>query len=250
MARVAMTQDKYDKMLESFRIYPGNLQRAADYAGVKWETAKRFYNGPAPGGHALPNGWRPIREVLADEGAARAKAREDQEAALAKERERLSKEAEDARRMEEEAKAVDAASLRALRKTTLGGLASLAALTDGITLLARRVGTLLQTGTDAQGKPLDIKPSEALRILQAYSLTVGRLGSVVDTLQAMERVKQGLPTAIMGIDVAHVTLEDAEREVEFAKGALARAKELGLIVVEGGAAVDAEVLPLAPKRSK
>lgn len=232
MPRIAVTQEKYDKMLESFRVYPDNLKRAADRAGVKWETARRFLNGSK---QPLPNGWRPIREVLAEESAAKERTRAAQAAAQEAERNRLAKEAEEARRLEEEAKLVDQASLRTLRKTTLGGLAALAAMNEGITLLAQRVGALLKSGVDAKGNPLDIPPAAALRVLRDYSLTVGRLGAVVDVIASMERVKAGLPTAIMGIDVAHVTLEDAEREVEFAKGALERARELGLVVHTGGA---------------
>jgi hypothetical protein len=227
-----LDRETYDKLLESFRNYPGEIDRAAKFSGVDWRTAKRAWAGPPRKKLAW---FRVIKDVLADEKAEAERLRAQQDAALTAERERIAKEAEDARRLEEEARMVDEASLRTLRKDALAGLVACAALTDGIGKLAKRIGDQLSTGVDKNGKPLDIEVGSTLKILRDYSLTVGRLGHIVDTIASMQRVKEGLPTAVMGINVAHITLEDAEREVEFAKGALERARELGLVVHSGGA---------------
>lgn len=237
MAYRTMDPETYAKMLEGFRKFPaeGNYQKVAALAGVKWRTAKRYYLGEGAKGCAP---FRPIRDVLAQEETEREAKRIEHEASLAAERERLSKESENARRLVEEAEQIDAASLRTLRKGTLAGLVSCAALTDGITLLAKRVGTQLAAGVDAKGKPLDIDVNQTIRVMRDYSLTVGRLAQVVDVISSMERLKKNLPTAIMGIDIAHVTLEDAEREVAFAQEALGRARDLGLVVSKDDAPPD------------
>lgn len=229
-----ITQETYDKLAESYRKYPGAIDRAAKYAGVNYKTAKRAWDQGWT--RAPSNQFKTIKDLLRDEEQAAQEARSAQEAAATVERERLAREAERARQLEEEAKQVDEASLRALRKDTLAGLVACASLTEGVSMLAKRVNEQLKAGVDKNGNPLDIDATKTLRILRDYALTVGRLGAIVETVHGMERVKQGLPTAIMGIDVAHVTLEDAEREVEFAQKALTRAKELGIVVHQGGAA--------------
>ncbi len=232
MGANGINQQTYDLMKESFKRAPDNIAHAAKSAGVKWATAKRFYLGT--GTRPFLPTQPPIKALLAEEHAQRVAQDLANVAALVADRERLAKEAEKARALEEEAATVDQAALRTLRKTTLGGLVALAGMTNGINKLAIRVGEQLANGVDSLGKPSHIDPATTIKILRDYSMTVGRLAQVVDVITSMKRVEQGLPTAIMGIDVSHITLEDAEREVEFAKNAITRAKELGLIVHDGG----------------
>lgn len=234
MPNVKVDRAIYDKLVEGFTKFPGCYKRAGTFAGVNQRTAKRYYVGLGKTGKALPQGFKPIAEVIGENEERARIDRLTREDTLTAERQRLAEEADKARKLEEEAKNIDEVSLRALRKGTLSGLVACAAMSDGLQKLAVRIGNQLATGTDAQGNPLNIDVSKALRTMRDYSLTVGRLGQIVDTVAAMERVKNNLPTAIVGIDVSHVTLEDAEREVEFAQGALKRAKELGLVVHEGG----------------
>lgn len=233
MATASFNPELYAKLVEGFRKYPNNYRQAGLFAGVTDRTAKRYFLGQSKDGERW-EGFKPIAELIKENEEAARIERQRKEEALSAERDRLAKEAEKARALEEEAKTIDEMAVRALRKDTLAGLVACAAITDGIQKLAVRIGNQLATGVDAQGKPLNIDVSKALRTMRDYSLTVGRLGAIVETIQAMERVKNNLPTAIVGIDVSHVTLEDAEREVEFAQGALQRARELGLIVHEGG----------------
>ncbi len=227
MACRKMDQATYDKLVEGFTLFPNQFKAAAKHAGVEWRLARRFYTGEGARGIAP---WVPIRDVIIELEKTRMASRVAQDAALADERERLAEEAEKARKLEEEAGMIDQAALRTLRKDTLAGLVACSALTDGITLLAKRVGAQLASGTDALGKPLHIDVGSTIKVMRDYSLTVGRLAAVVDVIASMKRVEQGLPTAIMGIDIAHVTLEDAEREVSFAQDALKRARELGLVI--------------------
>lgn len=234
MANAQYDKDIYDKLVEGFTKFPGNYAKAAIWAGVEVRTAKRYFHGTGKTGARWP--WfKPIEEVIREkEEAARIEAQRREEV-LSAERDRLAEEAKKARALEEEAKSIDDMALRALRKDTLAGLVACATLTDGIQKLAIRIGNQLATGVDAQGNALNIDVSKALRTMRDYSLTVGRLGQIVEVIASMERVKNNLPTAIVGIDVSHVTLEDAEREVAFAEKALKRARELGLTVVDGGA---------------
>lgn len=234
MPRIYFDQRVYDKLVEGFTKYPHSAPLAAAHAAVDVRTARRYFTGTSTKTGRAWGAFKPIAELIKENEEAARIERQRKEEALSAERERLAKESERARALEEEAKNIDEMSLRALRKDALSGLVACAAMTDGIQKLAVRIGTQLATGVDAAGKPLNIDVSKALRTMRDYSLTVGRLGQIVETIASMERVKNNLPTAIVGIDVSHVTLEDAEREVEFAKGALERARELGLIVHEGG----------------
>ena len=224
----------FDDLMNAFRERPGNAPFAARVAGVSPVFARKAWRGdiqmwPVFGGLS-------IQEHLELEAENAALARKKQTATEEQIRTgiRLQVEADKARELEDEARKVNEATIRAARSVVLHGYTGLARVTEGINKLAERVGGQLARGTDHLGNPIVIDAMEALKILQRYAQSVNTLTNALDTLTAMERVKQNLPTAILGIDIQNITLEDAERELETAKDAVSRAKDLGLVVHSGG----------------
>ncbi len=230
----SLDQATFDKLVEAYRERPGAYTFAARHAQVCVETARRAWVGPpfkmwAWGKQLIPDILEQEKELALLKKRRSQDDRKERELAA-----KLSQETDEARRLEEEARKVSEATIRAARQTVLMGYTGLARVTEGINKLAERVGGQLSRGTDAQGNPINLDAMEALRILQRYAQSVNTLTNALDTLTAMERVKQNLPTAIMGIDISNITLADAERELETARSAVARAQELGLVVHEGG----------------
>lgn len=228
MAR-PITKDVYDKLIAFYREHPGQTDKAAKACGCSYNAAKRMWDGPpkllAP--WAVPAQTLFAQEAaavqrLAAEDAARARADAD-----AKEEARLGR--------EREAKQWDENIMRLARNDVMRGLGNAAKLVDGMDKLAERVGDQLKRGVDNKGNPLEIAPLAALQILQRYSQSVRSLADAASSLVAIERVRAGLPSQVIGhVDLTEITVEDAERELRILQDSVARAKRLGLRVLPGG----------------
>lgn len=175
----------------------------------------------------------PIQALLVEEERSReARKAEEQALLLAK----IEEEKKRAEQVAAEAKQWDETILRLCRNDVMKGLGFLAKTTQGIDKLCERLCEQLIRGTDSQGKPFDLPAGQVLQLIQRYSTSVKALSDAASALVAIERVKANLPTAIVALDVATITVEDAMREVEIAQHAVDRAKRLGLSVVQGGKA--------------
>lgn len=128
--------------------------------------------------------------------------------------------------------------LRLAKADVIGSLGSLARLNEGMNQLAERLGKQLREGKDKTGKELDIDPIEAMRILRGFTGAVKSMTEAAQVLVSIDRVKQNLPTSIIGVDVSNVTLEDAIDEIRRAEETIVRAQNIGLI----------PKLPAAPAR--
>lgn len=219
-----ITKQTYDKLLQAYREQPGNIAHAARFAGVRWPCAKRAWAGPA---------WKnrpdqvPIRDFLAAETTRVTSAREEEEAKAAEERRVL---AERQEKLRQEAVTADENILRLARNTTLHGIGALAKLAKGVGKLSERIGDALETGVDAQGKALDIKPMEALHIIRSFGSSLNRFTDAAQALVAVDRLREGLPTSLVGVTVTHeVTEEQLEESLGDAARALARARKLKLL---------------------
>jgi hypothetical protein len=111
-------------------------------------------------------------------------------------------------------------------------LAAVGRLTRGINKLTEDVSSTLERGVDARGNPLKLDVGKCLNLIRSYTSSVRGLTQATETLVNLGRVQRDLPTTIVGLEVQSITLEDAQREVNFAERALQRAKALGLGVVE------------------
>lgn len=232
--RKPFTKDLYSKLETYFRENPGDYTGAARLCGCDPRTAKRAWSGPAWTAYA----WAvPLRDVIEGEAA---KAQAEHEAIAAQARKEMQEKAERARKLREEAEQMDDQMQRAAKTAALRGLASLLSISDGVSKLAKRVGEELGRGTDAQGNALKLPPEEAMRILNRYAQSTKQLVDATEALLTMDRLKEGLPTEIMGISVEGVSIEDAEREVAQAARALEKARKLGLTVLDGGVGDEAK----------
>jgi len=224
----AITKDLYGDMLSYFREHPGDSSGCAKACGVHYKTARRMWKGPR--NKIWP--WAdPIEELLIHE-----KEQELTEEEKREEERRLgmAQEAERARKIEEQALRFEEQALGASRATIVMGLSSLAQLTQGINKLAKEVNEQLLAGVDQAGKPLKMDVGKCLNLIRSYTVSVKGLTQATEALVQLGRLQRELPTTIMGLDIASMSLEDARREVEFANRALHRAEGLGLKVLEGG----------------
>lgn len=226
----AFTRELYAALLEHLRGHPGDIMGAAKRAGCHYQTARRTWHGPP---RPIYPWARPIRDLLLDEDREQQRKRAEEDAAV---RVKLDAEKEKAQQLAEEAKQWDETILRLARNDVMKGLASLGRLTDGLDALARRVNEQLKRGTDDKGNALDIPIGTVLTVMNKYAGGVARLADAAAALVAIERVKANLPTAIVALDISTISVEDAEREVALAQTAVARARHLGLTVVDGGKA--------------
>ncbi len=231
MARRAVTQDLYDLLLQGFREAPGNASHAAKVAGCDRRMAKRGWEEGWPAAS-----WaRPIRERIHEERqAARAQAatleREAQEA-QASERAKAAREAA-------EVLAQEGQLMKVGRNDVLGVLVIAAQMLPAMRALAERLkDQLLNPALDpVTGQPAPLNPKEVLAIFRGYAAIAGRGVDAATKLIELERLRRGDPSEILRIDVEPASLEDATAELAAASDALARAKELGLSVLDGGRA--------------
>lgn len=225
----AITHELYTQAVDYYREHPGDTTGCAKHCGVHYRTALRWWKGP--GSKLWSWASEPIRDRLARESVER-------ERKLAEEDERkrvdFAREAERARKLEEDASKFEDQAIQVARADVLHGLAALGSLTKGVMVLARRINEQLERGTDAEGRPLDLNVHACLRVLKDFSQATRGLTDAADMLIKLARVQRDLPATIVGLELAGMTVEDAEREVELATRSVARAKELGLSLVEGG----------------
>jgi hypothetical protein len=247
MSSRAIDRTLYEAVIDFYRLHPGDPRGCAVAFKLDRRTANRLWKGPIPSTYP----WQiPATELLDQERAARAHEKAESDALL---RIAGADRAAERAKAEAEAKSQDENILRLARNDVLSGLASLARLAPGVAALSERVNDILKRGTDAQGNPLQINPVEALRVIGRYGAATRGLVEAASTLVGIERLRNDQPTAILGVQVGQVGLEEAEAEMRTAAVALARARELGLVARApaggwGGAegtgsrAVDAELV--------
>lgn len=228
MAARALTKQMYNDALDFYRENPGRITACARKLKITVEFARRLWRGPRY--RVWP--WAiPIQDVLSDKSE---QVRAEQEHLEEQKRLQIAQEAERARKLAEEAVKFEEQALAVARADIIHGLASLNQLTRGVTRLAREVGAQLEQGVDAKGQPLKVDILKCLAILRGYTTSVKGLTDAAKTMVDLGRVQRDLPTQIVGMELTSMTLEDAQREVDFASKALERAKALGLEVHEGG----------------
>lgn len=222
MGSAHITQEKYDKMLEAFRQYPGGVKRCARAAGVDPRTARKAWN----------TGWedrllRPIKDVYHEEQlAARArlaKAREEELAKLAAMQagtEQLDRERardDSIASIEEETKMV-----RASRHSAMALQVILQRLLRGSATLAERV--------EEQIGAMTLKnPKELIAILKELSTVTRQANEAARLAQQMEHSLVGKPDQWLGI-ASDTSPQEAAAEVALAQRAIRRLKKKGMIV--------------------
>lgn len=218
MGRRAVTENQRVQLIAAFRKRPGGDRRAyttaAQLVGVDWRTAKR----------AWEVGWlgfKAIRDQLAEEQVL-ARAELSKAALAAKASAAPSLAQEDA----VVSAAREALLARAVRESAIGLVSELQSLRGYVKALAERIN-----------KPEEIAkldPPGALDAMRAAAGTMRQLVEVAAKAQAMEHLRLGDPTSIVGVKplaASTVTLEEAEAEVAAARRALERMKSHGRVEV-------------------
>lgn len=238
-------QAHWEAAVEYYRERPGDVMGCARAVGINWRTASKWWKGPVS---KLTPWASVIRDYLALDKQRAEQSRLDREAAL---RAEVIEQQGKRKAAEEEAEKLNEGVLKLSRSDVLHALGGLARLGSGINELAMRVNKMLAEGVDASGKPLDIDPESALRIIQRYAQATRGLVEAANVLVGIDRTKAGLPTSIVGIDVAHVSLEEAVAQHELAGAMIEDAKRLGMLPssVDVGAPVRRAPLPSNAPRS-
>jgi hypothetical protein len=234
MAYHRLTRENYEKLLAFYRAHPGDIGAAARHCGIGKKQARKAWEGPPYDFREMA--WAvPIREVLTAEKDAAEITRVARESELAREREEALARARD---MENEAVRLEEGILRLARGGVHGGFDALAKLQPGIDALAKRLAVQLAAGVDALGAPIHLDPNAALRVIRQYVVSTRELVNASHVLSQVLRLKDNLPTAIVGVDVSHVTLETAVAQFESTAGMLAEARKLGILPARGSGAAE------------
>lgn len=244
MASHVIPEEVYQKLVEGFRISPGNYAGAAQFAGVNPRTAKAYWENGLP-----QKGRPPIAEsIRLEQEHARARLQE-----LQLETERLAAEIEARRRADDKSKALEdvnqsrvqeAQMIRMARGAATGLLVTLTSLSKG----AARIGGKVQKGLEEMAQdPKPLSPGEMVNLTRLVQNLTGSLRQANDAAaraMEMERLLLGEPTSIIGhMHLADATQEEAERRINAALKALERAKARGItLTVVGSGPAD----PTAP----
>lgn len=221
-----LTEEQYHEALQYYREHPGDVPGCARAIGIDPRTARRWWKGPQRTGPNGVPGATPAIQVLALEKRRAEENRHERELAL---RAEVIEQQAKRKLAEDEAEKLNEGVLKLARSDVLSALGGLARLSSGINKLAERVNKLLEEGKDAMGNVMHIDPSEALRIMQRYAVATKGMVEAANVLIGIERTKVGLPTSIVGIDVANVSLEEALEQHALAGEMIESAKRLGML---------------------
>ena len=224
MGSPRITQEKYDKMLEAYRQYPGGVKRCARAAGVDPRTARKAWH----------MGWpdrllRPIKEVHHEEQlAARARLAQHRDEELKRlaavqagteQLDRVRAEEDAIASIEEETKMV-----RASRHSAMALQVILQRLLRGSATLAERIEEQLAT--------MELRsPKELVSILRELASVTKAANESSRLAQQMEAALVGRPDQYIGI-ASDTSPQEAAAEVAAAQRAIKRMQKKGMIVTE------------------
>lgn len=245
MARILISQEQYDLMVEAFREQPGNASHAGRKAGCTHHTAKRAYERGYP-----DRGWIPIKEIVQKEAdaarAARERAYATQTAEAAEVQNdlhlaRLKQELEEKEQARQDAirtRKEEGQVIRAMRGVAGSSLAMLGQINAGGIEYAKRMRQALESGKDPDtGAVLTLKQQAEMH--RIFARAAKDAAAVAKAAIECERLIMGQPTEIIGISAASMTEEDALHVLEVGQRAMERTqKRLELV---GGTDVDEEV---------
>lgn len=229
-------QETWDKLLEAYRLDPGNHSAAARYALVQRATARRAWEHGNPG---KPWGVKPIKVLIAEDvELARSRVALEQEreelhedkAALEAERDR-----EAVRQHAIAARKEEAMLVVLARQASIRGLAAAAATTEGLKAILEKLGDELKR--KANGSQLSEK--ELLNVsnmTRRHAALIRELTAAGQMAMEMERLYMGEPTEIIGVQTEFDEMPTHElvKAAGYQDAVLQRAAARGLVVLDGG----------------
>lgn len=211
-----ITRDDYDALLHAYRKVPGNFSGASKATGCCRATCRRGWEIGWPRW-----GFKPIKDVLAEE-AAEVRRRLEEVA----ERERRAQERE--RRLkplvDSEKDRLDAMARREQWAQTCKGARSNAQLmllniNEMLKTAFSRAGEVKRLLTEAEFTPL-----QWLRVTRELTATGRMVTEALHLTLQTEHLALGQPTEILGLMPMEVTLEEAQVEIRAAQEALERVR--------------------------
>lgn len=220
-----VTDEQYNRLIEAFRTAPSHYSEAGRAAGISAHTARKCFHEGYP-----KYGKKAIADILREEQEhARAKLAEMEAQA-----ERTAIELDALRKADAKLKAVDdvtesrvqeAQMIRMGRSAATNLLMVLTNLSKGTTRIGERIQRTLEAmGSDETPlSPLEV--TNMTRLVSNLSLALRQTHEAASRAMEMERLLLGEPSKIVGIThLEDVTVDEAQRRIDAANRALARAK--------------------------
>lgn len=250
MARRPITDEIYNDLVAAFHKTPENAHQAGKTAKVDRRTAKKAWDKGWP-----HQGFRPIRELIEED---RRRARAAIEAQQAAKRASAEKERDDLRKNAVESLKQEGQIVQFSRAQALQNLAvtiELSRITRNLMPMAKEYADMevekikqwiayekaVMAGDDPE-MPKVKRPAMTLERITGLAQRVASLnGDIVrtahETMQ-MERLRLGMPEAIVGLQTASdetITMEEAQARISAAAQALDEYRETTkLTLIEGG----------------
>ena len=237
-----ITVEFFQRLVQGFREIPGHAAHAAEAAGCDRRLARKAWFDGIRWASEGTGARRPIKDIIEEEQAV-ARARLEEEAALQR---KLTAEQEAKRQIEIKEKAArdatdsrvqEAQVVRLARGSAANLLASVGSISAGAAKVAQqvraaldRLAAAIDPGT-GEAKPLTLIECRSLvGLVNTLSTSVRQANDAASRAMEMERLLLGEPGSYVGVvNYDTMTLEEAERRVQFAARAFARAREKGLI---------------------
>lgn len=244
----AVDRDLYECILDAFYQYPGNISRAATEAGVSRSTARKAWNEGWP----QKKGFPPIKDIV---GSKKDITENDMDIEIRARRDGLT--------IEEEIEILDAeeekrgefvqnglAKIEGVNSELIGEIRAQEDAIDSLSEEAKMVRksrrntiNLLSVGSHLLGAAInkarnlelklksgqeELTTKETIRFILSCA-EVQKIGCQAAKLSLeMERMIVGAPTEVIGVDVNHITLDDADRYLEIATEGIKRARKMGV----------------------
>ncbi len=227
-------QSTWDKLLEAYRLDPGNHSAASRYALVQRRTARRAWD------HGnTARGWKPIKEMVAEDiELARAQTQHEEDKAelfddmamVEAERDR-----EAIRLHSVNARKEEGALVVLARQASIRAIAAAAVASEGLKAAMERIGRELKE--IAEGGVITKKELSAMSsITRRYASTLREVIIAGQVSMEMERLYMGQPTEIIGVttDLDTMPINELVKMAGYQDGVLKRAAERGLVLLDGG----------------
>lgn len=220
MARRIIDRPLYEKLVEAYRMEPGNHSNAARHGQCDRRMAKRAYE----------QGWKnqpwavPIKELLADDTVrARAKRQEMRTREYLEAEDRMLAAKKDAA----DARAQEGKLVAGARQSAIGLVGYSMSLLKGARPLVAQLVMALENVQD-------VAPTKAMSMLKEISRLSAQSVSISQEAMRLERLHMGQPEQIIGFsDLKDISDEDLHAEILEVEAAL-RSIEPQLTVIPGG----------------
>lgn len=226
----------WNKVLEAYRLDPGNHSAASKHALISRKSAAQLWDRGYP---RQPWGQKPIKQLIQEDiEIARARAQhevereelQEDQAALEAERDR-----EAVRQHAVQARKEEAVLVVLARQASVRALAAAASTAEGLKAIMTRIGKEFEliagAGPMTKKEILDMS-----NVARRYSATLREIVTSGQMAMEMERLYMGEPTEIIGVttELDQLPMQELVKMAGYQDQVLQRAAARGLVVLDGG----------------